>query len=82
MNWNDPVERAALIEKVGVAEYNRLIEQHFRDMTLMVVNGHAIRQTDGGRWGLLYQVGNTGIAYGSIAQAEAYAKTLPRGNAP
>ncbi|MEJ6847529.1 hypothetical protein V3589_15075 [Sinorhizobium fredii] len=49
-------------------------------MTLLIANGHAIRQVDGGRWGRLYQVGDTGFAYASIAQAETYAKTLPRGS--
>jgi hypothetical protein len=28
MNWDDPAERLALIQRVGVAEYQRLLNEY------------------------------------------------------
>jgi hypothetical protein len=72
MNWDDPAERLALIERVGVDEYNRLIQQHFKDSVVLTVNGHGIRPVQT-RFGRLYQVGNTGTAFATLAEAEKFA---------
>lgn len=76
MNWNNPEERAALIERVGPDKYNKAIQQHFKDSTVDVVGGHAIR-TVGSRFGTLYQVGSTGTAYGTLDAAKTYAEANP-----
>lgn len=39
MDWDNPAQRAALIERVGIEEYNRQFEQHIKDSTVAVVNG-------------------------------------------
>lgn len=43
MDWNDPQARFALIERVGLKEYNRLIKEHLAKAVIETVNGHTIR---------------------------------------
>ncbi|THK37629.1 hypothetical protein EHS39_13400 [Ensifer sp. MPMI2T] len=80
MNWNDPAARLALIEQVGVDEYNRRIKDHFDEMTVSVVNGHAIRIVDSSRFGQLFLVGDTGIAFAKFEQTEKHANSIEAGN--
>jgi hypothetical protein len=42
MNWDDPAERLALIERVGADEYNRLFKEHRRSSVVATVNGYGI----------------------------------------
>ncbi|MDW9600168.1 hypothetical protein GOA86_17580 [Sinorhizobium meliloti] len=79
MNWNDPAARLALIEAVGPEEYNRRIKVHFDEMTVKVVNGHAIRIVESSRFGKLYMVGDTGSAFAKLDQAETYADSITKG---
>lgn len=72
MNWDDPVERAALIERVGPQEYNRQILQHHEDSAVANVNGHRIRPV-GTRWGRLFQVDGTNKAFAHLSEAIAFA---------
>ena len=75
MNWNDPAERAALIERVGGQEYNRLFQEHVEQSTVAFVNGYRIRPV-GSRFGLIFMVeGSSGFR--TQAEAEAHAATLP-----
>lgn len=79
MDWNDPAARAALIEAVGHVEYNRLFKAHRKTSVVATVNGHAIRPVSS-RFGTLFQVGDTGTAFASLALAKAHALTLPKGD--
>lgn len=76
MNWNDPTDRAALAESIGIAEYNEALAEHVKDSTVADIAGHAIR-TVGTRFGELYAVGETGQAFRTLNEAETYAYTNP-----
>jgi hypothetical protein len=76
MNWDDPADRFALIERVGPEEYNRQMAAHLEASTVSNVGGHAIRPV-GSRFGRLFQVGATGKAFATQEQAEQYAKDNP-----
>jgi hypothetical protein len=76
MNWDDPVARYNLIERVGIAEYNRLIQQHFVDSTVSTVNGYPIRPV-GSRFGTIYMIDGANTGFRTQAESEAYAATLP-----
>lgn len=78
MNWDDPAERAALIERVGVTEYNRMVAQHRKDSVVVTVNGYEIRQVDSPRFGRLFAVGKTGSAFTTQAQAITWASQQPK----
>jgi hypothetical protein len=75
MNWDDPAERARLIERVGAAEYARQFEAHRIASTVATVNGHGIRPI-ATRFGRLFMVGTTGRAFSTLAEAETFAATV------
>jgi len=77
MKWDDPAQRAALIERVGADEYNRLLmaEHEKRRSVLVTVNGHDIRRVET-RFGTLYAVEGTKRAFASRQQAEDFARLL------
>lgn len=78
MNWDNPEDRAALIERVGVEEYNRLHAEHRKASVVATVNGHDIRPV-GSRFGRLFMVGDTGRAFSTQPEAEAFARgEVPR----
>ncbi|WFU51159.1 hypothetical protein [Sinorhizobium terangae] len=79
MNWNDPAARLALIEAVGVEEYNARLADRFDEMTVKVVNGHSIRIVDSSRFGQLFLVGDTGSAFAKVEQAEKHANSIAAG---
>lgn len=89
MDWDDPAQRAKLIEAVyrgpiklpqfGPAEYNRQHAAHMADSVVSTVNGHPIRPVMS-RFGRLYSVGATGNAYKDLKDAEAFAARAPRGD--
>jgi hypothetical protein len=72
MNWDDPAARARLIQDVGPGEYKRQFEEHCRESTLLVVNGHPIRRT-GSRIGRLFLVEGTDTAFQTLAEAKEFA---------
>ncbi len=76
MNWNDPVERAALITRVGAEEYARLQRRHHEATTVAVINGYPIRPVSS-RFGRLFSVDGTGKAFTDRTHAERYATSLP-----
>lgn len=73
-DFDTPEGRAALIERVGPEEYNRLHAQHRARSTLDTVNGHAIRRV-GSQFGPLYAVGGTGHAFRTMDEARDFART-------
>lgn len=75
MDWDDPKARLALIENVGHAEYNRLLEQHIKQTVIKTVAGHNIRPIST-RFGRLFQTGD-GHAFYKLDKAEDYAKAHP-----
>jgi hypothetical protein len=76
MNWDDPTDRAALIERVGPDEYNRLIEEHHESSTVARINGYRIRPV-GSRFGTVFVIDGAGFGFATQAKAEAHARTLP-----
>ena len=66
MNWDDPTARLALIERVGVDEYNRQMRDHIAQRGAIY--------TVSTRFGLLYAVKDTKQAFSTREQAEAYLK--------
>ena len=76
MDWNDPAARAALIESVGIEEYNRQLRDHMDESTVATVNGRAIRPVNT-RFGLLYAVQGTNFAFDTPEAAENFAKSQP-----
>lgn len=75
INWDDPVERAGLIERVGPTEYNRLFEEHRAKSVVAVENGYKIRPVPS-RFGRLYQVDGTGKAFITLQEARTFAQGL------
>jgi hypothetical protein len=73
MDWNSPEARLGLIESVGPSEYNRQIKAEHKRRTVGTVAGHDIR-TVSSRFGQLFQVGSTGVAFQTYVEAERFAK--------
>jgi hypothetical protein len=73
MKWDDVEARIALIERVGVAEYYRLLLAHFEAGVAATVNGYRIRKvsSNAGR----YAVEGTGRVLLTLHEATAFAKT-------
>jgi hypothetical protein len=70
MNWDNPEERLALIERVGIEEYKRLHAAHLEASTVgTTVKGRAIR-TVMTRFGLLYAVDGTRVAFSTLDAAQ------------
>jgi hypothetical protein len=75
-NFDDPASRLALIERVGLTEYNRQIQAHIDASVLETVAGHDIRPVNT-RFGRLHQVGRTGRAFSTLQEARDFAKDNP-----
>lgn len=74
MTMDDPAHRAMIAEVFGPAEYNRRMEQHRQDSTVATVNGHAIRRVQTERFGTLFHVGKTNMAFPTLERAEKFAR--------
>jgi len=72
INWDDPEERSRLVEKIGLKAYNDAFAKHIEQSTVAIVAGHSIRPVET-RFGKLWLVGNTGRAFSTLEQAEAWA---------
>jgi len=73
MNWNSPEQRLALIERVGIDEYNRRMKQHLAKSVVETCNGHDIR-TVSTPFGRLFHVGKTKMAYKTLDRAREFAR--------
>jgi hypothetical protein len=62
IDWDDPDARFALIQRVGVTEYNRLIQERHARNTVATVNGHAIKQVQT-RFGRVFAVAGSDRAF-------------------
>jgi hypothetical protein len=76
MDWDSPEQRYALINRVGINEYNRLILRHFEDSRVATVNGYGIRPV-GSRFGRIFMVEGTNKGYSTLEAAKEYAASLP-----
>ena len=76
MDWDNPADRLALIERIGTQAYNDALAEHHRRTTISTVGGHAIRAMRT-RFGRLYHVIGTDKAFRKLEQAEAYAAANP-----
>ena len=76
MDWNDPIQRSRLAEKLGLARYAQAFEQHVLASTVAKINGHTIRPVQT-RFGRLYQVGSTGRAHPDLEEAKKIALDAP-----
>lgn len=74
-DWTDSTARLALIERVGVDTYNRMMAEQLDRSTVATVNGRAIR-TVGSRFGTLFAVAGTDRAFRTRGEAEDYARSL------
>jgi len=72
IDWGNPSERAALIERIGLDAYNKAFKEHQKNTTVKTVGGHAI-QTVKTQFGKLYAVGGTNMAFKTLKEAEEYA---------
>jgi hypothetical protein len=79
IDWDDPEQRARLVERVGPVEYERLLRKHFTNSTVTVVNGHRIRPVMS-RFGRLYQIGKTRYAMDTLEAAMKRAAELQPGS--
>jgi hypothetical protein len=77
MNWDDPAQRLALIERVGVTEYNRLQRENFARSTLVIINGYGIREVNSGRFGRIFIVDGLGKGHSTFDGAKALAAAAP-----
>ena len=76
MNWDNPADRFALIERVGANEYNRLIKEHFRKSVVATVNGYDIRPVNS-RFGRIYMIDGADRGYRTLEESKVFAATLP-----
>jgi hypothetical protein len=72
MDWNNPEARLAMLERVGVNEYNRLHAEKMKADTVETVSGHAIHKMQSG-FGQLFAVGATKRAFKIMEEARAFA---------
>jgi len=79
INWDDPEERLALIERVGPEEYNRLYREQMERETVATINGFPIRHINT-RFGRLFSVDGTGKAFATLGEANAFAEQQPAPN--
>jgi hypothetical protein len=83
INWHDPAERFALIERVGVAEYTRQraehvaesVSEHMAEAVVETVNGHAIRVVHSELFGKLYMVDDIGRSAATLEVAREIARS-------
>lgn len=66
---NKPEDRARLIEERGPTAYAQALEAWRNKRTIRTVNGHAIRWLITERFGVIYEVGDTGRAFLTVDHA-------------
>jgi hypothetical protein len=72
MDWDNPDERARLAIRLGPHGYRKAFEEHVKNTTVAIVNGHRIRPVKS-RFGRLYQIGTTNRAHSDLEQAKRIA---------
>lgn len=77
INWNDPAERLALIERVGVDEYTRQFEAYHRSRIVDRAGGRDIWPVDSG-WGRIYAIEGLNRGFSKVEEAIRYAEENPK----
>ena len=75
IDWNDPVARARLIDRIGPAAYEKAQQENVAATALCVVNGYPLRPIQT-RFGRLIQVYGDTRAFTTLEAAKAHAVTL------
>lgn len=78
MDWDDPSARYALIERVGIEEYNRLFAEHIIASTVATVASRPIRVVVSQQWGRIYMVDGLNRGFRTLPEAEKYAMENPK----
>lgn len=73
INWDDPVQRCHLIERVGVDTYSQMFKEHQDRSVIERVNGHAIRAINSPRFGRIYMVDGLGRGHSTLEGARKIA---------
>jgi hypothetical protein len=60
-----------------IAELLGRFEEHRAASVVATVNGHEIRRVVSARFGVLYAVGGSGTAFGTLEEATAFAEKTP-----
>jgi hypothetical protein len=74
MDWDDPVARFHLVERIGIAAYNEALAKHKRDSVIETVNGHAIRAIYSERLGRIYVIDDLGRGHETLEGARKIAR--------
>jgi hypothetical protein len=72
MNWDDPAARARLIERVGIDEYNRLIEEHMEKSIVARVDGYSIRPIVSARFGRIFMIDGANIGFATLERCKEW----------
>lgn len=72
-----PEHRAAAIEALGPEGYNKAMAEYRQRMIVCTEAGHPIFRIENTRFGTLFGVGDTGNAFGHLANAIAHARANP-----
>ena len=72
IDWDDPVARARLSERLGHEAYNTAQAEHIEQTVVATVNGYKIRPVQT-RFGRLFFIMGMNIAFPTLAEAEAHA---------
>jgi hypothetical protein len=75
-NWNDPVDRARLIEEIGPAAYEKAHAYHHKTTIIATIGGHSVYPVQS-RFGTLFVVGYTGNAFSTLDKAKSFAERYP-----
>jgi hypothetical protein len=80
MDWNNPAARFALIRRVGVAEYQRLMNEYGEEnrerTTVAAINGRSIWPVEC-KYGRVFALQGSTVAFATLEGAIAHARTLP-----
>jgi hypothetical protein len=77
-DFDDPAQRAALIERVGPDEYNRQLKEHLDRSTVEVVSGYGIRLVRSMLFGPIYMVDGLGKGHATLDGARKIAREAER----
>lgn len=72
MDWDNAADRARLAIRLGPKGYRKAFEEHVKNSTVAIVNGHRLRPVQT-RFGRLFQIGSTDNAHPDLEQAKRIA---------
>ena len=81
IDWSDPEARARLIEEIGPDAYNLAFAEWCLSTVTATVNGYSIVPVNS-RFGRLFHIVGTDVAFATQPEAEAHAAQLPHKDIP